>query len=69
MVKQEFLFHVPSSELENRVLSGVVQTYKAGRRKSVCWFNRNIIKEDVLYGVAVSELSVLLLNDASSSNC
>ena len=48
---------VPSSELENRILSGVVQTYKAGRRKNVCWFNRNIIREDVMYGIAVSHSS------------
>ena len=34
-------------------MSGVVQIYKSGRRKSVCWFNRNIIKEDVIYGIAV----------------
>ena len=50
------LFKVPSFELENRTLSGVVQTYKGGRRKSVCWFNRNIIMEDVVYGIAVGNI-------------
>lgn len=46
---------VPHNELENRSLSGVVQTYRGGRRKSVCWFNRNIIMGDVMYGIAVSQ--------------
>ena len=54
------LLKVPSFELENRTLSGVVQSYKGGRRKSVCWFNRNIIMEDVVYGIAVRIIFISL---------
>ena len=80
MIGQEFLFQVsrvslsssahdspvqvPSSELENRKLAGVVQVYKNGIRKNICWFSRKIIKEDVLFGETVYIFSELDLSKA-----
>ena len=48
---------VPSAELESRNLAGVVQIYKNGRRKNICWFNRGITREDVISGMTVRILS------------
>ena len=51
---------VPSEELESRKLAGVVQIYKNGRRKNMCWFNRGVIREDVISGMKVRYFIVQL---------
>ena len=45
---------VPSRELSNQTLSGVLQTCRLGRRRSVCWFNRSVDKDDLYKGMIVS---------------
>ena len=51
---------VPSQDLSTRALSGVLQTFKNGRRKTVCWFTRNIVHEDLINGVTVRPIFVIL---------
>merc|ERR1719397_1722495 len=48
LVDHDFLFTVPFAELSSRVISGVLQTFRAGRRKTVAWFTRNILPEEVI---------------------
>lgn len=44
---------VPSAELESRKLAGVVQMYKNGRRKNICWFNMGVLREGVISDMEV----------------